>query len=137
MVSVESEEWKEEHQGAYKVHRIDFRSYKLYATKVEKVRDHILSVSNSYKNKGKRVIITSDNAYFEYAFMKKLIRGEDNITLSNVWPFHYNPWDTDMLLTMTGVGDPKPAHRAMQDVGKLYKNLILAYGKLDDSKKSL
>lgn len=70
--------------------------------------------------------LLSDNAQFEFRFMLRLM----NLAQRTDFPFHYCAWDASLLLEATGVGDPKPRHRAMADVGLLHGALLEALRRL-------
>lgn len=91
------------------------------------VADEIQRLCKEVSKRGKKdVVLCSDNAPFDRGFMKRLFWLGDN----DDWPFHYNSYDTDFLLEATDVGDPRPAHRAMADVGLMYRALIKAQRRL-------
>jgi len=128
--------WPEKYLGAYKVHNIDAA---VISTETISYEDKLIGVRPPYivaedltelcstYNKGERkVIIISDNAQFEYWFMKQIF--EDANT---EFPFHYCAWDSSILLELSGIGDPKPVHRAFGDAGKLYQSLVRARERLN------
>lgn len=71
----------------------------------------------------RKPILLSDNIQFEWAFTKKLLAGLE-------WPFHYCGWDSSLFLELAGVGDPKPAHRALADAGLLHAAILKSIGGL-------
>lgn len=135
-ITENNDQWPKKYLGAYKVHNIDAS---VISSETSSYEDRLIGVKPphiiaeqlcelcSIYNKGKRkVIIVSDNAQFEFWFMKKIF--ED----SNVeFPFHYCAWDTSMILELSGIGDPKPVHRAFGDAGLLYQSLIRARERLN------
>ena len=120
-------DWKEEYSQAYKIHKIlpnaeYFLKGKRPISIVNRLGEYI---DDNFKNK--KIIITSDNAQFEYNFMKKLW----NFASTREFPFHYCAWDTSLLLEMTGIGDPRNVpHRAFKDVSILYKHIVLSLNKI-------
>jgi len=135
-ITENNDQWPEKYLGAYKVHKIDAS---VISSETNSYEDRLIGVKPphiiaeqlyelcSIYNKGKRkVIIVSDNAQFEFWFMKKIF--ED----SNVeFPFHYCAWDTSMLLELSGVGDPSHTHRAFTDATSLYQALVRARERLN------
>lgn len=79
----------------------------------------IESLAKKHTRTGRKPVLVSDNIQFEWAFMGQLLG-------SVVEHFHYCGWDTSLLLEATGVGDPKPAHRALADAGLLHAAIIKA-----------
>jgi len=114
--------WKSRYKEAYNVHKIEPKELVEKGVYPEVAVERILSKIKDLKPKG-RVIILSDNAQFEFNFMKRLFelaeREED-------FPFHYSAWDTNLLLELYApeIGDPVPVHRALPDALRLYKQLI-------------
>lgn len=106
---------------AFKVHGIlphelnDAPDYAATAKAIDRI-------VRSRQGKRGKVTLCSDNIVFETAFMRKLFRASDV-----EWPFHYCGHDTSMLLDATKVFDPKPKHRAMADVGLVYRALLEAH----------
>jgi len=106
-------------EEAYKIHKIPFTTVQHlgidYRTVAERVDNLVRDLKLIYQVN--KVIILSDNAQFEYRFMKKLFG-------KTKFPFHYSAWDSSLYLSVSGVGDPKPVHRALPDAFALYKNII-------------
>jgi len=136
-------EWPTRCKEAYNIHNIDIKCLHYKDTRdpcfFVNVASKINSICKEFKCKP---IILSDCGNFEFNFMKKLFNLTNNYynfyfsdseNFVNVeFPFHYCAWDTNLLLKVTGVGDPKNRpHRAMKDVGLIYKALILALNKID------
>lgn len=108
---------------AYRVHGIDYRALKDAPSRA--------SVAMGVRNlvarapKGARVVLCSDNIQFEWKLMERLLG-----CAGSGWPFHYCGWDTSLLLETTGIGDPKSAHRAMADVGLLYRAVLASVARI-------
>lgn len=135
-ITKNADQWPEKYLGAYKVHKIDASVISCEANSYEDrlmgvkpphiIAEQLYELCSIY-NKGKRkVIIVSDNAPFEFWFMKKIFE-EAKVE----FPFHYCAWDSSMLLELSGVGDPKPVHRAFGDAGLLYQSLVRARERLN------
>jgi len=121
--------WKEEYVPAFKVHGITPQELKEYGASPEEtvnkllnVIDHVLRAVGSQKN-STRIIITSDNAQFEFRFIKRLFRiaGKESD-----FPFHYAAWDVNLCLQLLKpeIGDAIPVHRALPDALRIYRQLI-------------
>lgn len=128
--------WKEEAMGAYRVHGIAPEELKRSGlppeTCVEKLLekiDYILSISGK-KLKDTAVIITSDNAQFEYRFMKKLFK---MASMESKFPFYHSAWDTNLCLQFFApeIGDAIPVHRSLQDALRIYRQLVRFAEKID------
>lgn len=135
-ITENNDQWPEKYLGAYKVHKIDAL---VISSEVGSYEDRLIGIRPphiiaeqlyelcSIYNKGKReVIILSDNAQFEFWFMKKIF--EDS---SVEFPFHYCAWDSSILLELSGIGDPRHVHRAFGDAGRLYQSLVRARERLN------
>lgn len=126
----ENKQWKQEYYEAYKVHNIDYDEIYSKGKFAEQVVLELNQICYELKSEYKlsKIILLTDNAYFDFAFMRRLY------TLAKqekAFPFHYSAWDTNLLLEyITDVGDPVPVHRAMIDVLRLYKQLIVAKTRL-------
>jgi DNA polymerase III epsilon subunit-like protein len=119
-------DWPERWQQAFRVHKIPFKevigaSDAIVVTSV--ISEIVLDLKKTFGLS--RVILVSDNAQFEYRFMKRLFEAG-----VNKFPFHYCAWDTSLLLELTDVGDPKAEHRAFADASLLYKALIQAMDRI-------
>lgn len=107
---------------AYKVHGIHPDEFQ-NALQPCVVGEAILKLAKRHTSKqGQKPVLVSDNIQFEWAFTKKLIPGD--------WPFHYCGWDSSLLLEATGVGDPKPVHRAFADAGLLHAAILKALDRI-------
>ena len=117
--------WLPEHQGAYNVHKIEWRDYIQSAVRFGDVVHQVKTMCQKHFQ-GRKTILLSDNIQFEWGFTKKLFdeAGER-------WPFHHCGWDSSILLETTGVGDPIPDHRAMRDVALLQAALIRALDRVN------
>lgn len=136
-ITKNADQWPEKYLDAYKTHKIDASVISCEANSYEDrlmgvkpphiIAEQLYELCSIY-NKGKgKVIIVSDNAQFEFWFMKKIF--ED----ANVeFPFHYSAWDSSMLLELSGIGNPKQLeHRAFNDAGRLYQSLVRARERLN------
>ena len=116
--------WHPKYTEAYKVHQIT--PHKILQNGLQ-AKDVVLSLKNLIYTKtyGKfrRIVILSDNAQFEYNFMKKLFKMAD---MENNWFFHYSAWDTNICLDLFDfeIGDAIPVHRALQDTFRLYRQIV-------------
>lgn len=110
---------------ALAVHRINYVRAMASAPGLGEVANRIARLVAERVPRGKKAVLCSDNIQFEYRHMRDLF-----IEAAIEFPFHYCGWDTSMLLEATGVGDPKPKHRAMADVGLVYSSLVEAYRRL-------
>lgn len=109
---------KREHMAAYNVHKIDYDELLKGKTPNKVIKDLFFLV-NKHKPKFGKVILLSDNIRFEWGFMQKLF---GSIKVESL--FHYAGWDTNLLLEVSGIGDPVPVHRAMSDVKLLHSALL-------------
>ena len=117
----EDDHWKEEFMSAYDVHKIRWEEMWKEGKDVGDAAIHIHEVNQRLLKKYQRIILLSDNAKFETFHMEKMFEaaGLD-------WNFHYCTWDSSTLLEATGVGDPKPEHRAFRDAALLQVAMIKA-----------
>jgi oligoribonuclease (3'-5' exoribonuclease) len=117
--------WSAKDLHAFKVHGIhpnEFRDEGTYSA--GSVRDMIRDLAKRHTSKtGQRPVLVSDNIQFEWKHTARLLGGEE-------WPFHYCGWDSSLLLEATGVGDPKPAHRALADAGLLHAAILKALDRI-------
>lgn len=114
-------EWPDEWRPAYKVHRIPAEYIGLRGEHVDDIATGLTKITSDLRLRLgiNRIILLSDNAQFEYRFMRRLFEGKK-------WPFHYCAWDSSILLEGSGVGDPIPVHRALPDAAILHHALIRA-----------
>lgn len=129
--------WPKEYLDAYEVHRIEPLEYILKSTdyiRVSKIIfekiDRIKKSIQNYKNEKVRFILFSDNIQFEFRLMEQLLR-DYCIDVDLNWPFHYCGYDSSEFLIKTGIGDPKPEHRALRDAALLHQHMIRANGKIN------
>lgn len=117
----------QERLRAFKVHGIMPEDI-MNAPAPEWVADRVREMCKRATMKNSRKpVLTSDNIRFEWLHMKKLIKFFDGQPSYNIVDsFHYCGWDSTLLLDATGVGDPKPAHRALADAGLLHAALVKA-----------
>lgn len=125
------DEWGAEGNIAYTYHQISIEEYQIISKPVENVcTDIIYHINNINRIKGNRkTILLSDNAAFEFNFMKMLF---DEAKME--FPFHYCAWDSSLLLETIGVGDPPGdivSHRALEDAGQLHKYIVRALDKIN------
>lgn len=112
--------WTESALGAYRVHGITPSMLDGAPETLTVVAQIEHNAKLATKN-GRKPVLVSDNIQFEWAFLK----GMFDFT-GIAWPFHYCGWDSSLLLEATGVGDPKPAHRALADAGLLHAAIVKA-----------
>lgn len=105
---------------AFKVHGISPSDYAA-APEPRYVGAAINNLAVRHSKNGSRPILVSDNIQFEWHWTRKLLELE-----KFDWPFHYCGWDTSLFLEAAGVGDPKPAHRALADAGLLHAAIVKA-----------
>jgi len=118
--------WEPAYHSAFNVHGITLEELFKKGISPRECVNRLFEIIDYVKKetglKNGRFIITSDNAQFEFNFMKRLfaLAGEEK------WVFHYAAWDTNILLDyfFTDIGDPAPKHRALADCWRLYKQLI-------------
>lgn len=123
---VNGDVWPDDMVDAYNVHQIPFLLVTSGKHPLEVVEDiHGLLQRARNQRTVKRKILVSDNAQFEYRFMRRLF-GD----VGAHFPFHYCAWDTSLLLDGSGVGDPRPDHRALADCALLYRSLVMAFERL-------
>jgi len=113
--------WAGDALGAFKVHGIFPEEWQSHSQPRAEVGSNILNLARKHTIKERRPVLVSDNIQFEWAFTKLLI----DLT-GERWPFHYCGWDSSLMLEATGVGDPKPAHRALADAGLLHAAIVAA-----------
>jgi len=124
--------WKENYQGAFKVHNISIQEYKentsklFWSTVVQALNGlaHKYKIDNFYKP-----VFVSDNSIFEFQFLKKMYSA---FGLNIFDYFHFSVYDTSLLLhNCETARDPISVHRAMGDVKMLYDELRKAYKELN------
>lgn len=125
---LDGNKWKEDYMGAFKVHKIEPSELEQKGKPIDVVAKEILTLAQQYTVENRKPILLSDNIQFEYRFMKNLF-AEAN--MSKDFPFHYCGWDSSILLESTGIGDPKPVHRALQDAMLIYTSVLRALQKVD------
>lgn len=118
----EKDFWDRHDWYASTIHKIDFDEYKSNAVPPINI---VKEIKKKMDPCDAWPIIISDNAQFEYNFMQKLFTDAGKSFI-----FHYSAWDTNLLLRLSGIGDPIPVHRAFEDATLLYRNLIRAMEKL-------
>lgn len=110
--------YEEEALPAFKVHGILPNELKENGRLEIRVVGEIINLAAKHTINGTKPVLISDNIQFEWGCLSKLL----DVTKY----FHYCGWDTSLLLEVTGVGDPKPAHRALKDAGLLHAAVIKA-----------
>lgn len=135
--------WPEKFNEAYNVHKIEVLYYLLKSVNYKKVSKEIFEKINiiresckKHLNEKVRFILISDNIQFEFRFMEMLLR-DYCIDEDLNWPFHYCGYDSSEFLIKTGVGDPKPEHRALRDAALLHQHMIRAAEKIDSLNKKI
>lgn len=117
---VKQTEWTEEQWQASVVHQIPFSEYKKLAKPTNVILEEI---QFRIEQRQRKPILVSDNAVFDANFFFKIFRKENKNPFD---VFHYSVWDTNLFLNESGVGDPAPVHRALQDALLLYKAIVEA-----------
>ncbi len=124
----DSETWKEDYMGAFNVHKITPKELQQKGKPIEVVAKEILNLAHQFTTENRKPILFSDNIQFEFRFMADIFAEAD---IKKEFPFHYCGWDSSSLLESTGIGDPVPVHRALQDATLLYTALLRAFQKVD------
>lgn len=116
---------------AFNIHKIDPVFYttksKDYLSVSFDIYDKIEKLKLKYDIK--RFILFSDNIQFEFKLMEFLLR-DFAIKKGLKWPFHYCGYDSSEFLIKTGIGDPKPEHRALRDAALLHQHMVRASEKI-------
>lgn len=120
LIAPKQKTWTERELGAFKVHGI-YPSNVETAPSIETVGAAVAELALSHTVGKQRPVIVSDNAQFEHAWTERLMKAAQV-----KWPFHYCTWDTSLFLEAAGIGDPKPAHRALRDAGLLHAAILRA-----------
>jgi DNA polymerase III alpha subunit (gram-positive type) len=104
--------WPSKYLDGYKyAHKIEAEEWLQNSKSVNYVAEKIYNICEKLRTKDCRLpIIVSDNAMFEYNFMKKLF---DNSDFD--FPFHYTAWGTNLLVESSKTSEYKPIHRAFPD----------------------
>lgn len=105
---------------AYRVHGIKPEDLESAPPPAEVTVD-ISQLASRHNRREMKPVLVSDNIQFEWHWTARLFRQQ-----TFAWPFHYCGWDSSLLLEATGVGDPKPAHRALADAGLLHAAIVKA-----------
>lgn len=112
--------WDPKELGAYRVHGIMPTDFSEMTPPLELVGQWLHDLAKRHTSRtGQKPVLVSDNVQFEWKHTQALLGSRD-------WPFHYCGWDTSLFLEAAGVGDPKPAHRAMADAGLLHAAILKA-----------
>lgn len=115
--------WDEYEIAAFKVHNIPVSYIKNEGAQPARVVNDILKILSKREA---RYIIVSDNAVFEYGFMKKLF----NMARKDEFPFYHIAFDLNILMNITDIQKRKLKHRAFEDVCIVYKTAIRCLEKL-------
>lgn len=113
--------WPDFAQRAFEIHGIKSDTYIRECKPADKVAKEIFNTNEELLKTHKKIILLSDNSYFETRFMKRLFE-----TAGLKWNFHYCTWDSSLLLECSSIGDPVPEHRALRDSSLLQRNIIRA-----------
>ena len=108
-------DWDPEERKAFEIHKIPFQTLKEKGKPPFLVVVEINTLLREIKTTREvgAVVLVSDNAVFEYSFMKKLFHLGGR---GNMWPFYYVVWDINVLqLLFPQIIKPEPAHRALGD----------------------
>lgn len=116
--------WVDGQLYAYRVHGIHPSEFE-EAMDPDDVGHYIADLAAQHTKNGSRPVLVSDNIQFEWAFTRRLLAAA-----KADWSFHYCGWDSSLLLEATGVGDPKPVHRALADAGLLHAAILRALERL-------
>lgn len=113
-----NKDWYDEYKPAYDVHNINYQNWIQNAYDRFTIMDILNEKINNLKELDfDRFIILSDNAQFEYNFMRKIFNGYR-------FPFHYSAWDLNLLFNLNNIERTKHIHRALPDVLDMYSDLI-------------
>lgn len=123
--------WNEKQWQASLIHQIPFSEYKKLAKPTSVIVKEIIVKTGQPSRKP---VLVSDNAVFDFIFFSRIFREEGRNPFDI---FHHCIWDTNLFLNETGVGDPAPVHRALQDALLLYKAIIEARTILGKNLKGL
>jgi len=112
--------WPESMRRAYEIHNIEIHDIVQHGFIPSRVSSDITNICKFIQQDDRKVTMISDNAQFEWNYMKKLFEERE-------WPFHYSCWDTTLLLETTPIGDPRNVeHRAISDAAGLHRHIIRA-----------
>ena len=131
-------QWPSDYQEAYKIHGITPEEYLGKSEPFQTCGRDIIDICESLKIGKYYPTLISDNIQFEYRLMWNLFlhRFQSNPDNEEIFPFHYCGFDTSEFLIRSGVGDPKPEHRAFRDAALLQQHMIRAVEKLTGFKES-
>ncbi len=119
-------QWPNKYESAFKVHQIPAMDIIAHGQEPTVVTKLIKNLCIDNKVGRTPITILSDNAHFEYDFMRKLFTNEQSMREY----FHYSAWDSNILTELTGVGDPIPVHRALPDCALLHQSIIRSVEKI-------
>ncbi len=123
--------WKEEYEGAYKIHGITISEWLRESMHVEMVAEKIQQLIKLNRGPGIQYPkLMSDNIVFETGFMKRLLGIAYGYSAIPAL-FHYHGYDTGLLFRLLGIQKLPNEHRAMRDVSMLYVKLLEAMNKLE------
>lgn len=122
--------WPHEYKQAYSIHGITPKEYLLNSIHVTKIAEEISDICKMLKEDKYWPILFSDNIQFEYRLMWKIFNNSYGYKDIYCFPFHYCGWDSSEFLVRSGVGDPKPYHRALKDASILQQHMIRAVERL-------
>ncbi len=105
---------------AYRVHGITEAERNARGVAPEIAGRAIAALATKHAGGGSKPVLVSDNIQFEWQLMARLLPAE----ITSL--FHYCGWDTPLLPEASGVGDPKPAHRALADAGLAHAAVVRA-----------
>lgn len=129
-------QWPDKYHSAYKVHGITPEEYLNESIDFHGCAIDILEICEDLKIGKYYPTLISDNIQFEYRLMWFLFLNRFKLTKHKelTFPFHYCGFDSSEILIRSGVGDPKPEHRAFRDAALLHQHMIRAVERLTNFK---
>ena len=115
--------WRGRWAKAYEVHNIPLDKILKEGKPADIVAEEILSLVEKYSQEGEKLILVSDNAVFDFAFLAKVFAGSKFTTGDTIAEgmdylrrkFHYAVWDLNLLLETVGLYAPS-AHHSLLDI---------------------
>ena len=121
----DKKEWEGREKEAFAIHRIPFehivRFGKRPAEVIRELEKKMQEVKQFTRTGEVEFIVLSDNAVFEYTFLRKLYKQAGAL---DRFPFHYKAWDTNLLFFLfPEIESAEPAHRALPDALRVFEKL--------------